>query len=112
MQELDHLGFASPCSNDDTGQGNLDVIALVNIAWDLVGSYKRCLKTITDLEAQMQRLHCDVEQFHNVSAKQRDLIESKNRLVWDLSEKERQANVKLLQEREKLKTVKDEVLKI
>ena len=62
-QELSNLGLPSPCASDEGGQGNnLDVISLVNIAFELVQSYKRCLKTIADMESQVQRVQCDLEQ--------------------------------------------------
>lgn len=63
LQELTGLGLPSPCAPGGEGEGsNLDVLSLVNTAFELVQNYKRCAKTIADMEAQSQRVQCDLEQ--------------------------------------------------
>ncbi len=53
VQELDALGFGCPYVASEGDEGNLDVVTLVNATWELVQGYRSCVKTITDLEAQV-----------------------------------------------------------
>ena len=52
-QEVELMGLPSICDND-TGTGNqLDIIALVNVTWDLIQSQKDKRKKISDQETQV-----------------------------------------------------------
>ena len=53
-QEVELLGLPSICQDNDTGTGNqLDIIALVNVTWELIQSQKEKRKKISDQETQV-----------------------------------------------------------
>jgi hypothetical protein len=53
-QELELSGLPSICSSGERGQGQLDVISLVNVTWTLAQSQRDKVKKIADLENQVQ----------------------------------------------------------
>ncbi|TRY61162.1 hypothetical protein TCAL_07969 [Tigriopus californicus] len=111
-QELELHGFLSPCANDDTGQGNLDIISLINTTWELLCHHRNAMKTISDLETQMQRLHCDVDQFHTSALRQRELLEAKSRQLHEVTERDRRTHLILDEEKLRLKNLKEEMKRL
>ena len=112
------MGFCSPCSpaSDGTdgadgggGGGNLDVITLLNTCWDLIQSYRSCLKTISAMEDQSRRLQSDADHLHEQTSRHREALETKTRALADAAERARQAENSVKEEREKLKLLKEEV---
>jgi hypothetical protein len=55
LQELDVLGLQSPCASDASGQSNLDVVALVNITWNLLKLYRGSLSASADHEVKVRQ---------------------------------------------------------
>ena len=78
-KELESLGFTSPFWSVEEGGGakDTDAVGLVNTTWELVQSYRSCVKTITDLEAKLQRVHCDAERAVERAGRARDQLEAR-----------------------------------
>ena len=51
-QELEQNGWDQICS-DDHGQGQLDVVSLLNVTWSLIQNHKEKNKKISELESQV-----------------------------------------------------------
>lgn len=110
-QEVELMGLQSICDKTN-GNNQLDVIALVNIAWELIQSQKDKRKKISEQETQIRKLHSDVEQLHINAQRLRDLIEYKERQAHAAENNEKQTMVANTQIQSDLKKAKDEIKKL
>ena len=115
-QEMEIFGLASPCTkNDDSGEQNqasLDVITLVNSSWKLIQMYRSCQRRFEDMETATRRAASDRERLMASTAKQRDEIEQRERVIAETREQERQASELVEAGNVKLKAAKEEIRKL
>ena len=112
FQEMEMYGLASPCTkNDGTSdqQASLDVITLVNSSWKLIQMYKNCQRRFEDMETASRRAASDRERLLSSSAKQREELEQRERMIAETREQERQASEMVEAGNIKLKAAKEEI---
>ncbi len=109
-QELEILGLPNPCAGGDVqgSQAGLDIVTLVNACSGLIHNLRAATKTVMELESRLQRLHNDLDRADEVTSRQKEVIEVGRRQVADADERERQAGIRLQEERDKLRQSKDE----
>ena len=108
------FGLASPCTKNDGGesQASLDVITLVNSSWKLTQMYRQCHRRFEDMETATRRAASDRERLLTSTAKQRDEIEQRERMIAETKEQERQASELVEAGNAKLKAAKEEIRKL
>ena len=111
-QELELLGYPSPCSNQEGFEERLDVVSLVNTAWSMLQSYKSCLKVISDMEDRLKRVSSDIDDLRLSKARQKELIESKERQISEVVERERQVTKQVKDEQDVAKNAKEQVRRL
>jgi len=106
-QELQLCGWDPICC-DGNGNGQLDVVSLLNVAWAVLQNNKEKMKKITDLESQIRRNNTDIEQMHCNSMKLKDLLDFKDKQINEIDSKEIQALLANQQIQLELKLSKEE----